>query len=106
LTRRIFQYICDQNVNGWIGRQLPRLFKQAGLVDVAILPHTLVVTDATQGIGGGDPGLFYRRLEQAQADGVVSKAEAERWLQQLWEANEDGRSFSALTVFIVGGHKP
>jgi SAM-dependent methyltransferase len=106
LTRRILRYICDQDANGRIGRQLPRLFKQAGLVDISILPQTLVETDLTQGIVGRDPELFFRSLEQAQADGVVSKAEAERWLQQLRKANEEGRFFSAVTVLIVSGRKP
>jgi ubiquinone/menaquinone biosynthesis C-methylase UbiE len=106
LTRRIFQYICDQNANGWIGRQLPRLMKQAGLADIAILPHTLVEPDLTQSIGGRDPEVFHRQLKQAQADGVVSKAEAERWLKQLWEANQAGDYFSAATYFVVSGRKP
>jgi ubiquinone/menaquinone biosynthesis C-methylase UbiE len=106
LTRRLLNYICDQVRNGWIARQLPRLFKRAGLADIAILPHTIVVTDLAQGIGGQDVESFCRRLEQAQADGVVSKAEAERWLQELRKANEEGRSFSAVTIFIVSGRKP
>jgi ubiquinone/menaquinone biosynthesis C-methylase UbiE len=105
-TRRILRYYCDQVANGWAGRQLPRLIQRAGLADVAILPQTSVSTDLSQRIGGVDAGFFHRQLAQAQADGVVSQAEAERWLRQLREANEGGRYFSALTVFIASGRRP
>jgi ubiquinone/menaquinone biosynthesis C-methylase UbiE len=106
LTRRIFHYAFDKVTNGWIGRQLPRLMKQAGLVNISILPQTLIVTDLAEGLGGMDTQLFERRLEQARADGAVSGAEAVRWWQQLREANQAGCYFSASTSFIVSGRKP
>src|SRR5207302_1676005 len=31
VTRKILDHYCDSLPNGWIGRQLPRLFRQAGL---------------------------------------------------------------------------
>ncbi len=36
LAREITHAICDQMEQGWIGRQLPRLFRQAGLSNIRV----------------------------------------------------------------------
>jgi ubiquinone/menaquinone biosynthesis C-methylase UbiE len=40
-TRRIMRTFADGIRNGWIGRQLPRLFREHGLIDVTVTPHTV-----------------------------------------------------------------
>jgi ubiquinone/menaquinone biosynthesis C-methylase UbiE len=45
LTRRILNFWCDSFLGGWIGRQLPRLFREAGLSDVTVEPVTVIDRD-------------------------------------------------------------
>ena len=53
LTRKILHFFCDSVIQqGWIGRQLPGLFKRVGLVEVAVEPQTLVLTDYEQAQAG------------------------------------------------------
>ena len=102
VTRRILNFRCDSFRSGWVGRALPALFAAAGLVDVAIEPSTIVVTDqafAEQRFGFGDFAA------KAQAAGVVSPDEATQWRRQLQGAANTGRFFAALTLFIVSGRK-
>ena len=42
LTRKVIHLMCDSIRNGWIGRQLPSLFKQAGLKSVYTVAHTIL----------------------------------------------------------------
>ena len=37
-TRVIVRTFADAMANGWVGRQLPRLFRQAGLTDLSVSP--------------------------------------------------------------------
>jgi ubiquinone/menaquinone biosynthesis C-methylase UbiE len=104
LTRRILNHWCDtRSVNGWAGRQLPRLFREAGLVDIAIWPVTAQVTRLDRGAEGF---AFRERAEEARASGVASAEEVAGWIAELEAADRDGRFFSALTAFVVAGRKP
>jgi hypothetical protein len=42
-TRLIARSFCDNFKNGWIGRRLPRLFRQHGMTDVSIAPQTIIL---------------------------------------------------------------
>jgi ubiquinone/menaquinone biosynthesis C-methylase UbiE len=42
LTRKVIHLMCDSIRNGWIGRQLPSLFKQAGLKSIDTVAHTIL----------------------------------------------------------------
>jgi ubiquinone/menaquinone biosynthesis C-methylase UbiE len=106
LTRRILNNFCDTLVNGWIGRQLPRLFEEAGLTDIAVSPRVLTQTDFRWGIAGLNSLSLDDHLARAQAGGVVSAAEATTWVRQLREASEAGHLFSAALAFMVSGRKP
>jgi ubiquinone/menaquinone biosynthesis C-methylase UbiE len=106
LTRKILHFSCALLANGWIGRQLPRLFKQAGLVDIAISPQILTQTDFSRGIAGLNSFPLADNLTQAVASGVVSAQEADTWVRQLQEASEAGQFFSAVFVVMASGRKP
>jgi hypothetical protein len=41
----------------------------------------------------------------AQAAGVVSPTEVNRWLNDLEQANQAGKFFAAMTAFCVSGRK-
>jgi ubiquinone/menaquinone biosynthesis C-methylase UbiE len=102
LTRRILNDYCDRwLINGWIGRQLPRLFRCAGLADVTVSPVTVIAERPAE------IGTFGIRAhaERARAAGAVSAAEAETWLRSLEEASRAGHFFAAATAFVVSGRK-
>lgn len=102
VTRRIIEFISDQEVNGWIGRQLPRIFKEIGLQSVMVLPETWVTQDYD---------LLYEfwlqsHLEAALLAGVISDDEVIEWLGELEQRSQAGHFYSAITTFVVSGQKP
>jgi ubiquinone/menaquinone biosynthesis C-methylase UbiE len=103
LTRRILNHYGDQNASAWIGRALPRLFRQAGLADIAVTPKTIVGADFALGIWGLDLAGV---AERARMAGVISAAEATAWLEGLEGLHRAGHYFTALTSFLVRGTKP
>ena len=44
LARKIMNTGTDGFRNGWLGRQIPALFQEAGLLDVCVHPETLRLT--------------------------------------------------------------
>ena len=97
LTRR--RSFCDNFKNGWIGRRLPRLFKQHGMTDISIDPQTIIISYPFLEL------LLGGHLTSAQQVGVVSSADAERWWTDLHAAHEAGTFFYALAALIVAGTK-
>jgi ubiquinone/menaquinone biosynthesis C-methylase UbiE len=103
LTRRILAFRGDMTRNGRMGRQLPALARQCGLVDVTIRGVTPVFTDWQQ----ADQLVGLRRgAEQAAIEGVISPIEAAEWIRDLEQRAAAGRFFSAIAGFIVTGRKP
>jgi ubiquinone/menaquinone biosynthesis C-methylase UbiE len=102
VTRKILDLVCGKIRNGWIGRQVPALFRDAGLQDVRVeaLPitvHDFRVVDRLLGltlIGG-----------HAADEGIVSLDEKRAWLLELQERSDAGRFFAAWVMFIVTGKK-
>lgn len=99
-TRKIVNVWCDGFRNGWLGRHVPELFREAELQDVRITPATLWLRYpvAMQLIGPAT-------VERACAAGVLTPAEGEAWLRQVREKHEAGRFFCTLTGFIVVGER-
>lgn len=100
LTRKIVTLMCDSLRQGWIGRRLPMLLREAGLIDLTILPHTIITPYAflLRVIGGA--------LEAGQTAGLLSASEVAGWLHSLAEYDQAGTGFNALQGFIVAGKKP
>ena len=100
LNRKVVNAICDSFPNGWIGRQLPALFRSSGLVDTFIIPHTLIfpLTTLAMALEGV--------LKNAQETGVLTDDEVKKWREQLEEAERQDSFFGAASGFIVGGRKP
>jgi SAM-dependent methyltransferase len=99
LTRIVTTVLDDSIAHGWIGRQLPRLFAEAGLQDVSVNGTALPV--AAYGIDS----LLRGAVERAEQSGLVDEARAATWLADLEEKAQAGRFFSAVTVFTVMGRK-
>lgn len=103
LTRSILNFSCDSIHNGWLGRQLPVLFKASGLKNIAVVPQTVIFTDYAL---ANQIFQLQGAVQRAQETGVVSAAEGAHWLNDLNERSQTGRFFSAITGFIVCGRKP
>ncbi len=100
LTRRIASHHCDRMPSGAVGRQLPALFRGAGLPGIEVFPATALVT------AYDDAVLRLReKAEAAQAAGAISAAEAARWVDAVEEADRAGRFLCAVTVFTVRGRR-
>lgn len=101
LVRRVREILDAAVPHSWIGRQLPRLFRQAGLVEVAVVPHVLML-----------PSLeSYRRLvegtlERAVCTGRLTADDLVRWWSSLKRAERDGGLVVANLGFIVSGCRP
>ena len=100
VTRRILNHRCDRTRNGWIGRGLAALFRDAGLARVGVSAETLIVTDSTLA-----EALYELRVasQQALADGIITDDEAQRYVADLERAAAAGRFFAATTGFVAVG---
>jgi ubiquinone/menaquinone biosynthesis C-methylase UbiE len=102
VTRRITAFRGDVVRTGWIGRQLPRLFKSAGLMDVTVevLPSPRTDYEHTN----ASLRLDYYAQRAAEA-GVISPDEAARWSESRAAAAAGGCLFLGVTMGLVGGRK-
>jgi ubiquinone/menaquinone biosynthesis C-methylase UbiE len=102
LTRKTVHHISDCLRHGWCGRQMPRLFREAGLLDVIVVPGTVIYTS----LAFADHAVGLRKaLDELQEAGEVSAAEGDAWLAHLETADEAGLFFCAQSGFLVGGRK-
>ena len=103
-TRSIVNFICDRMVrNGWIGRQLPRLFKDCGLIEIGVASSSIPLTDFDLAdiIWG-----LRRNAKRAENAGMVSPSAVDQWMRDLEHASTEHRFFGAVTGFAVCGRKP
>jgi len=80
VTRKLVNFWCDSIPNSWIGRQLPGLFQDFGLLAVQVVPLTLRMTAYSQ---WNDVFQIEVTVERARRANVVSAGEAALWLGQL-----------------------
>jgi ubiquinone/menaquinone biosynthesis C-methylase UbiE len=103
LTRAILNTWCDRFPSGWIGRRLVPLFLDAGLGGVVTHPKTLVSSD----LGVADRVFsFFATAEGLVHAGIISRADADRWIGELQAADTAGRFFTSYTGFLVSGNRP
>lgn len=98
-TRLIIRSFCDSFKNGWIGRQLPRFFKQHGMTDISITPQTIILNFPFVEL------LLGGHLARAQRADSLSAADVERWWTHLREAHHAGTFFYGITGLCVAGTK-
>jgi ubiquinone/menaquinone biosynthesis C-methylase UbiE len=98
-TRTIVLSYSDSIRNGWIGRQLPRLFKEQGLEVLSVNPVQVFVHYALAELFLGS------HLAQLQAGGTLSPARARRWWEYLRRADKHGTLLISFTTFIIVGVK-
>jgi ubiquinone/menaquinone biosynthesis C-methylase UbiE len=96
-TRTIALSFCDSMRNGWIGRRLPRLFRQAGMADIAESFRTILLSyDFLQLLLGG-------HIVRMVSAGTLSQNEADLWWTHLAHANSEGTFHYGLTASFVSG---
>ena len=102
LVRRILDARCDRIRNGWMGRQLAALFRDARLGHVGVSAETLIVTDLALA-----DALFELRASarQAAVEGVVTQEDAGRFVTDVERAAAAGRFFAAVTGFVAVGSR-
>jgi ubiquinone/menaquinone biosynthesis C-methylase UbiE len=102
ITRKVLNFLCDSSGSRWIGRQLRRLFLEAGLTEIGVLAETLVFTDYTEA-----NRIFQLQETAAQAGAawVVSSMQAKQWVTDLKQAQLARSFFAAATGFCVSGRK-
>jgi ubiquinone/menaquinone biosynthesis C-methylase UbiE len=101
LLRKVKDFRRDRNLcNGTIGRQLPRLFRLAGLADVECEAATLVLTDPHDAFG------FKTWPRLMQAEGLLADVEVARWKAVIDASVAGGEFLYAVTFFITSGSKP
>ena len=99
LARKMIHAACDQMVQGWIGRQIPRLFKQAGLSDIRVEGRLMPLDYAFFQI------VFGRILQRAQVAGTISEEELSRFWHALEQAEQEQLFFARVGGFVVSGRK-
>jgi SAM-dependent methyltransferase len=97
LTERILDGVAEGALNGWLGRQVPRFFRTAGLGHVQISARTIF----------SDYGFFRfvmrGPLARLVTDGVISGREAAGWLAALERADQAGHYLGGSLAFLVSG---
>ena len=100
LTRRIVRSYSDGVPNGTVGRTLPRLLRDAGLVDVTTIPHAVEIPFDFFG------WVLSGHLDAAIAAGSFTPDELIAWWDAIDEAHARGRFFAAILGFVVAGSRP
>jgi len=100
VTRRITHNYCD-TCNGWLGRQLPAICRELGVVDLVITPMTLIVTDYSVLQELWLPPM----IEDARRAGIASPVEIHDWLADLEARDRRGCFFWTATAVIAAGRK-
>jgi len=101
-TRAILNAWCDNFRDGWIGRALPRLFRDAGLLDIVVEAFTVIDTDYEAYLAQYD---LPRVAAYAQEMGVISEDAGRRWLVSIEEQARRGSFLASMTCFMVTGRK-
>jgi ubiquinone/menaquinone biosynthesis C-methylase UbiE len=101
LVRRVREVLDAAVPNCWIGRQLPRLFRGAGLGEIAIVPQVVMLPSIE-----GYRRLVQGSLEAAVQSGDLAAADLARWWADLERAERAGGVLDANLGFVVHGRRP
>jgi ubiquinone/menaquinone biosynthesis C-methylase UbiE len=100
LARKVIHAACDQMVQGWMGRQMPRLFQQAGLSNIWVEGRLMPLDYAFFQMA------FRGVLQRAQAAGSILEEELTRFWKTLEQAEQEQHFFARVGGFVVSGRKP
>jgi ubiquinone/menaquinone biosynthesis C-methylase UbiE len=96
-TRTIVLTYSDSIRNGWIGRQLPRLFTETHLMVLSVDAVQVFVHYSLAELFLGS------HLAELQNNGTLTAGKAQQWWDYLRRANDDETLLISFTAFIVVG---
>jgi ubiquinone/menaquinone biosynthesis C-methylase UbiE len=103
ITRVILNLFCDDLRNGWIGRQLSRICKEASMTDITPFASVVDGNDYRllfSGLGLGE--ITKRAVEQS----LITQESLDKWMNDIKEADIKGQFFYSVTMFGVCATKP
>ena len=103
IWRRAVVAIGDDAGHGWMGRELHRRFRAAGLTEVAVEPTALILTDAGVLL---DQAGARRSIEKVRDLGAISREETELLIATMLASSDAGHFFFAQGCFTASGTKP
>lgn len=101
LERRLVRFFTDRlRPNGYAGRELFRLLREAGLEELRVEVFPMVFHDPAQ--------TPFREwvTEAAVKEGIATEEEAARWLETCAALAEVGSFFSCANMMVVSGRRP
>jgi ubiquinone/menaquinone biosynthesis C-methylase UbiE len=98
-TRHVVLTYSDSIQNGWIGRQLPRLFRAQRLEVLSVDPVQVFVHYALAELFLGS------HLVALQTHGALLPDQAQRWWEYLRRSDSAGTLLITFTAFVVVGAK-
>ncbi|MCA1643977.1 MAG: methyltransferase domain-containing protein [Chloroflexi bacterium] len=105
VTRRIDQWVEDVAIrHGWMGRQLPRLAREAGLTDITVFTH--VRAQRAEPAHGYVLDLVRTNALEAGKAGAITAVEAADWIAEMDRAVADGTWFQAVTFVLIAARNP
>jgi ubiquinone/menaquinone biosynthesis C-methylase UbiE len=96
-TRTVVQSYSDAIQNGWIGRELPRLFEEQGLEVLSVDPLRIALHYALAELFLGG------HLVALQESGTLTPAQAQRWWEHVRRAEGAGTLLIGVDAFVVVG---
>lgn len=103
LVRKLIHFITDNIVrHGWIGRQLPRIFKAAGLKNISVSADSLLINNLS--LAEQIYGFKRHSLTGLQKD-FFTRQEIDELFSALDEAEKKGFFFCSAQGFMVTGSK-
>jgi ubiquinone/menaquinone biosynthesis C-methylase UbiE len=103
IERRLARFRAEHLLNnGYAGRQLYRMFKQAKLCKIAVEAFAFIITDYEAGryIAAMD-----RTEKEALAAGVITEDELQRLRISSERARDEGLTFGSGSMILVAGRK-
>lgn len=97
VNQRFTRFRSDHMAQGGIAHQLYGMLKELGLLDVKVVPMTIVYTNYEE---KKITSPYLEEIWLAQEQGVVTKEEAEKWAAYLCQAIERGR-FLCLQIYVI-----
>lgn len=95
ITQLILDTFTDVTVQGRIGRQLPRLFRLAGLTDVTVTP-AVILSNARLW-----RAIYEDHVAQLRDQELLSGQEAEQWWATLDRQAQDGHFLGGAVAFVA-----
>ena len=99
-TRIILDTFASAMAQGHIGRQLPRLFRAAGLTDVSVMPRVIL------GNAQFLRTLLHDHVARLQDQGVLAGQHANQWWAELKMRAQAGDFAGGVIVFVVAASRP